>query len=149
VVQTPFGSGACGYADGTGINASLCSPNSVSMRTDANSDHLVYVAESFSIRLITVNNSIPYLSTYAGTSTSGFVEGFRTQARFNNIAGLVHDSVGNMYVRDRSNRRIRKISNDGASEFGFEPMQLTTTVEIGASVRYGCHSGGVRIRQQS
>jgi sugar lactone lactonase YvrE len=49
---------------------------------------------------------------YAGL-VSGYVNGYRTDARFNNQSGLCIDKLGNIYITDTKNHRVRKINIDG------------------------------------
>ncbi len=50
------------------------------------------------------------VSTFAGASTSGFVNGTLSSSRFNAPYGVCSDSVGTIYVADALNNCIRKIS---------------------------------------
>ena len=48
--------------------------------------------------------------TYAGSGSAGSNDGQLNQARFNKPNGIAIDSSGNVYVADRGNDKIRKIS---------------------------------------
>jgi hypothetical protein len=50
------------------------------------------------------------VSTFAGASTSGLVNGSLSASRFNGPYGVCSDSVGTIYVADAFNNCIRKIS---------------------------------------
>lgn len=50
--------------------------------------------------------------SYAGSS-QGFADGSLTAAQFNATSGIVRDASGNLYVCDRDNHRIRKITPAG------------------------------------
>jgi sugar lactone lactonase YvrE len=52
-------------------------------------------------------------STFAGSGDSGFADGIGTEAQFCHPEGVAVDSVGNVYVADRYNKHIRKISPSG------------------------------------
>ncbi len=66
-----------------------------------------------------VGNSVRHLSaegvvsTLAGASSAGYVEGNGSTARFNSPAGLARDPLGNAVVADRDNSRIRRVSPQG------------------------------------
>ena len=53
------------------------------------------------------------VSTVAGASTAGYVEGDSTTARFKAPVGLDRDPLGNIVVADRDNHRIRRVSPQG------------------------------------
>ncbi len=74
---------------------------------------------------ITINSTRPYItssrpitavgtvSTMAGNSTAGNLDGTGTAARFRSPMGLVSDAVGNIYVTDYYNHNIRRITPAG------------------------------------
>ena len=53
------------------------------------------------------------LSTIAGSNVAGFVNGFGLSSQFNAPEGIAVDGVGNLYVADRNNHSIRKITPEG------------------------------------
>jgi hypothetical protein len=53
------------------------------------------------------------VSTYAGTGAKGYVDGDAASAQFYQPSGIVLDSDGNLFVADRLNDRIRKITPQG------------------------------------
>ena len=96
-----------GSADGAGTAAQFNGPIDVAVDASGN----LYVADSYNhlIRKITATGEV---STLAG-STRGFRDGDGTAAQFNDPAGVAVDAEGNVYVVDRSNHRIRKITATG------------------------------------
>jgi sugar lactone lactonase YvrE len=106
VVSTLAGS-TYGFADGIGINASFKHIFGVSVDSTGN----VYVADTYNnmIRKITPDGVV---STLAG-STPGSTDATGTNAKFNSPNGLAVDSIGNVYVADSGNNKIRKITPDG------------------------------------
>lgn len=107
-VSTFAGSATPGFVNGTGTAASFYSPQHLTIDASGN----LYVADvgNNAIRKIT---SAGVVTTLAG-GTVGFVKGTGTAARFNSPAGLVADASGNIYVCDRGNSSIRKITSAGA-----------------------------------
>lgn len=105
VVSTLAGSSQ-GGADGTGEAAQFYYPYGVA--TDAAGN--VFVADTFNqkVRKIT---SAGVVSTYAG-STNGNADGGSTAAQFNYLTGVAVGADGSVYVADKDNHRIRKITID-------------------------------------
>ncbi|MCH6198943.1 YDG domain-containing protein [Aquiflexum sp. LQ15W] len=92
-----------GFSDGQGTAAQFSSPTGVALDALGN----VYVADvgNHRIRKITPAGGV---STLAG-STTGFADGFGSAARFSSPRDIALDFIGNIYVADQSNHRIRKI----------------------------------------
>jgi sugar lactone lactonase YvrE len=71
----------------------------------------VYVADGHSIRKLSTDGRV---TTMAGVASEwGNNDGARAAARFNSPQGLAADAAGNVYVADRDNHAIRKITPDG------------------------------------
>ncbi|MEI9908947.1 MAG: NHL repeat-containing protein [Bacteroidota bacterium] len=106
MVSTLAGSSR-GYADGSASTAKFFAPTGVCVDLDGN----VYVADmsNHRIRKITPNGVV---STLAGSSP-GFAEGSGSAAKFYYPVGLCVDLLGNIYVAEEFNNRIRKITPAG------------------------------------
>ncbi|MBN9349893.1 MAG: IPT/TIG domain-containing protein [Chitinophagaceae bacterium] len=108
VVSILAGDGHNGFADGHAGSARFNYPMGIT--TDSNGN--IYVADfgNNRIRKITPAGTV---STLAGGGARGFADGTGSSARFNSPYGIAVDGQGNIYVADRDNNRIRKITSDG------------------------------------
>lgn len=109
-VLTLAGSGSTGYGDGTGTEFDVMfnSPADVACAADGT----IYVADTFNHRIRKVT-AAGVVTTFAGSGTLGFLDGSATEAQFAYPVALDFDSKGNLYVVDRQNQRIRKITPAG------------------------------------
>jgi len=75
----------------------------------------LYVPEWSAARVRRISMSSGLVFTHAGTGTGGFTGdgGQATSGRVNVPAKIVFDSLGGYYIADRSNNRIRYVSNQG------------------------------------
>jgi sugar lactone lactonase YvrE len=107
-VSTFAGSGSVGFSNGIGTAASFSNPAGVAVDASCN----VYVADVYnnSIRMITPAGVV---STLAGSGAYGFANGAGTAASFNHPTGVAVDVLGDVYVADKGNHLIRKITPAG------------------------------------
>jgi DNA-binding beta-propeller fold protein YncE len=103
---TTFAGSTSGFNDAIGTSAQFNFPSKLCI--DSSGTNL-YVTDSFNNRIRKIVISTRQVSTLAG-STSGYLDGIGTAARFNFVYGISIDSSGtNLYVIDQNNNRIRKI----------------------------------------
>ena len=107
-VTTLAGSGSWDYADGQGTSASFASPSGLAVDGNGN----VYVADTLNHRIRKINAS-GTVSTLAGSGNSTYADGQGVSACFYGPFGLAIDGIGNLYVGDQYNYRIRKIMESG------------------------------------
>lgn len=104
VVSTLAGNGATGFAEGTGTSAILSAPWGVAVDAVG----YVYAAEMSGQRIRKIAPNGGTLAI-AGCGTAGFMNGTGTAAAFNNPHGIAVDSMGNIYVGEPNNARVRLI----------------------------------------
>ena len=104
---TTLAGGTQGSADGTGAAAQFNYPYGVTVGSDGN----IYVADTHNhkVRKITPGGVV---STFAG-STGGYNDATGTDAQFYYLTGIAADQNGNLYVADKDNNKIRKITSAG------------------------------------
>ncbi len=110
IVTTYAGSGTIGSLDGPKATAEFRWPGSIALDNSGN----MYVSdeENHTIRKITAGGTVSTLA--GGNGVPGFADASGLSARFDEPAGLDTDASGNIYVADKDNNRIRRITPAGA-----------------------------------
>lgn len=106
--QLLAGSGTAGATNGASTSAQFNAPVGVAADYEGN----VYVADTSNhrIRKVAPDGSV---TTFAGSGTAGSANGTGAAAQFNNPTDVAIGPMGNIYVADSSNHRIRKITPAG------------------------------------
>lgn len=104
-VSTLAGSGREGQVNGDAVRARFSFPIGITAGPDGG-----YVSEYGAIRSV---SRAGVVAPYAGTGETGHADGPRATARFDVPTGLAVAVDGTLYVADRDNHRIRRISRDG------------------------------------
>ena len=110
VVTTVAGSaGVAGSADGTGSASLFNHPKAITIGTGG--DLFVADYDNHTIRRVTTAGVV---TTLAGTAlSSGYVDDTGAVARFFGPSGVSADASGNIYVADKFNNAIRKVTDAG------------------------------------
>ena len=124
VVTTIAGDGTAGFADANGTSAKFNNPAGVTVDSDSN----IYVTDEGNNRIRKITPS-GVVTTIAGDGTAGFADANGTSAKFNSPHGIAVDSSKNLYVTDRGNHSVRKISTDS---------QVTTIAGDGTAGFFRC-----------
>jgi len=100
--------GSPGYSDGRGDTTRFS--NYLGIAVDGQGNVFVADRANSCIRKITPDGMV---TTVAGNPTYGYLDGIGTNAKFWEVWDVAVDLQGNLYVTDRSNQRIRKITPGG------------------------------------
>jgi hypothetical protein len=107
-VSTLAGNGTAGNVDGSGADARFNQPYNV--HSDGTGGFLVPDQLNHTIRRLSAAGEV---TTIAGSGTAGFADGVGVAAQFNNPTGVTAGPGGEIFVADRNNHRVRRISADG------------------------------------
>ncbi|MCG3148489.1 MAG: hypothetical protein PCFJNLEI_01933 [Verrucomicrobiae bacterium] len=139
VVTTIAGSvGIPGTTDGTGSDARFNVPEG--MAFDSNGNLYVTDFASHTIRMVTTNGVV---TTVAGIPGSpGTTDGPASTAQFFNPSSLAFDSAGNLFIADRSNSKIRKLTPGGeVTTFAGSPQGPGYADGVGSEARFDLPNG--------
>ncbi len=110
VISTVAGTGTAGYDGdgGTAPAAKLNNPFGVAVDGAGN----LFIGDTYNHRVRKVTAGTGIITTVAGTGTAGFdVEnGLGTVARLYYPAHVAVDSIGDVYIADQYNQRVRKLA---------------------------------------
>ena len=108
IITTVAGNGTAGYSgDGSATNASLNYPYGVALDSAGN----IYIADFDNSRIRKVDHTTGIITTVAGSGAVDFSGdgGLATSAGLYWPRGVALDSIGNLYILDYGNSRIRKV----------------------------------------
>ena len=130
--------GISGSADGMGSAVSFRNPSAIATDRFGN----VYVADQLNHTIRKIGFS-GVVTTVAGQpGQSGSTDGIGSAARFNNPCGIVADTSGVLFVTDRSNATVRRISNSGeVTTLAGSAGQFGSTNGNGAAARFSSPLG--------
>ena len=105
-IVTTFAGSSNGFANGTGTAAQFSFPACIVI----DGSGIMYVADynNHKIRKITPTGVV---TTLAG-GTIGFADGITSTAKFDFPTGVAIDALGNVYIADQDNHKIRIITQD-------------------------------------
>jgi sugar lactone lactonase YvrE len=112
IITTVAGNAIRGYSGdgGSALKAELYAPSGVAVDSSGN----VFIADNGNARVRKVS-PVGIITTVAGNGTQGYAGdgGPATSAQLQYPSGIAIDSVGNLYVADLGNNRVRKIAPNG------------------------------------
>jgi sugar lactone lactonase YvrE len=130
IITTVAGNGTNGFSGDGGLatNAEFSSPVAVTMDSAGN----LFIAEQNNSRVRKVSTN-GIITTVAGNGTGAYSGdgGFATNASLYYPSGVAFDAIGNLYIADFENSRIRKVDTNG----------VITTVAGNGSATYAGDGG--------
>jgi len=108
-VTTLAGNGSAGLTDGALATAEFNRPTGVAIDLGGN----VYVADASNNLIRKIDIGAGQVSTIAGTGVIGNANGIGTAASFYDPEGIAIDAQGNVFVGDKGNNLVRKITATG------------------------------------
>lgn len=105
VVTTFAGSGAATFADGTGTAAGIAKPTGIAVHA-ATGDLYFNDSGNAKVRRITPAGVV---TTLAG-DLDGYADGLGTAALFRSLQGIAVSAVGEVYIADYNNHRVRQMT---------------------------------------
>jgi len=122
IISTVVGNGSQGYSGdgGPATLAQLSYPKAVAFDAAGN----LYIADFDNNRIRKVTAGTGVITTFAGKGTWGYSGdgGLATNAQLYHPNDIAFDGVGNLYIADMANHRIRKVDTSG---------MITTVAGIG------------------
>jgi sugar lactone lactonase YvrE len=109
-VTTVAGSLLPGANNGTGNGAEFFNPLAVCRAPTGD----FYIADTGN-SVVRVVSPGAVVATFAGTASSGNVDGTATNARFHSPRGAALDAAGNVYIADAGNHTIRRVTLSGVA----------------------------------
>jgi sugar lactone lactonase YvrE len=108
---TGYNGGSYSGDGGLATSATLNTPTGLAI----DSAHNLYIADTYNNRIRKVSAASGIITTVAGNGTGGGAgdNGPATSAELNYPSAVAVDSVGNLYIADTSNNRIRKVEASG------------------------------------
>jgi sugar lactone lactonase YvrE len=125
-ISTLAGTGQQGFQgdNGSAVAASLDTPSSIAVDLSGN----VFIADTHNQRIRKVSGG--KISTFAGNGALGFLgEGTpAVNAAIDHPLGVAADALGNVYIADSNNQRVRRVDTTGT---------ITTVVANGQEAFFG------------
>ena len=107
IVSTIAGMGVFGGTDGPALSAKFWLPRGIAVDAAGT----IYIADGNAHNIRKLSGGI--VTTFAGSTEPGYLNGIGTAARFGHLNSIYIDAFNNLLVPDIDNHNIRKIAPDG------------------------------------
>ncbi len=128
IITTAAGTGTAGFTgDGTAaVGAKISDPEGVAVDLFGN----VYIGDAANNRIRKINTG-GIISTYAGIGSASYGGDLcvATSGALNDPCGIAVDGSGEIYIADRNNQRIRRISYNHAPKFNGGHVQSSSVCQ--------------------
>jgi len=135
--------GLSGSTDGTGAAARFNAPTGIAV--DSSGNIFVSDTNNDTIRKITSGGVVTTVAGLAGVTSVGSADAIGTAAKFNSPWDIDIDSSGNLYIADRGNNLIRKLTNNSGtytvSTIAGTAGSSGSADGIGAAARFNAPTG--------
>ena len=112
IITTIAGTGTPGFSGdgGRAVSAEIFQPSGMAIDVAGN----LYIAD-YTNRRIRIVNTLGIISTIAGNGTGGYSGdgGPATSAELNSASGVAVDTMGNVFICDPNNGRVRMVNSSG------------------------------------
>ena len=113
IITTFAGTGTAGYTGdgGAATAARLRAPQGLALASSGD----LYIADTGNHAVRKVSAATGFITTYAGTGTSGFLGdgGAATSARLSSPQAVSLNSAGDLFIADTGNDRVRRVAGSG------------------------------------
>ena len=142
IISTVAGGGASLGDGGAATNATLSSPDGITLGTNG----VLFIADNGNRRIRKVDTN-GIITTVAGKSSAGFSGdgGAATNATLNGPQSVATDGAGNLFIADRNNNRIRKVDVYGVITTIAGNGSAAYSVENGVATNAGMNPYGVSV----
>ena len=136
VISTVAGNGSVAFSgdNGPALNAGMTAPSGIAVDAAGN----IFIADEVDNRIRKVTTG-GVISTVAGNGNAGYGGdgGLATSAALLQPTGVALDTAGNIFIADRSNNRVRKVTPNGiistvagtgAAGFGGDDLPAASTL---------------------
>ncbi|MBL4818543.1 MAG: PKD domain-containing protein, partial [Deltaproteobacteria bacterium] len=145
IIDTIAGTGVEGFSGDGGVATGARFDKASGLAVDSVGN--IYIADAFNHRIRKITKATGLISTIAGTGVPGSSgdDGVATTGQLDTPVDVAVDSVGNIYIADRGNNKVRKLTtSDGGTTY-----TISTFAGIGGLGGFSGDDGQANLAQLS